>query len=337
MRVLVCGGAGYLGSHACVELAARGHDVVVVDNHSNSSPAVLARIARLVGKDVPAHAFDLRDTDALAGLLARERIDAVLHFAAFKAVGESVEQPLRYFDNNIGGTLSLLRAMERAGTPVLVFSSSATVYGGDAPSPVHEDAPVRADNPYARTKLVAEDLIGDMARAGRLHAVVLRYFNPVGAHPSGLIGEDPLGEPNNLMPYVCQVAIGARPFLQVFGDDYATPDGTGVRDYVHVVDLARAHAMALDRLPRAREPLTLNLGLGHGTSVLELVRTFARMSGRDVPYRVVARRAGDIAALWADPSLAAATLGWRAELDLEAMCRDAWRWQERNPGGYREG
>ncbi len=335
MRVLVCGGAGYIGSHTCVVLAERGHDVVIADNFCNSSPVVLARIERLTGRAPDARNMDVRDTAALAALFAEQRFDAVIHFAALKAVGESCEQPLAYFDNNISGTISLLRAMRDAGVGRLVFSSSATVYGDPQTVPIDEDAPLSCTNPYGRTKLVMEQLIGDVCAADpELRAISLRYFNPVGAHPSGLIGEAPSGVPNNLMPYICQVATGKRERLQIFGSDWPTVDGTGVRDYIHVMDLASAHAHALEALEDVRGHLPLNLGAGRGVSVLQLLRAFEAASGRGIPYRIVDRRAGDVAEVYADPARAERLLGWRAELDVDAMCRDAWRWQSANPDGY---
>ena len=335
MRVLVCGGAGYIGSHTCVVLAERGHDVVIADNFCNSSPVVLARIERLTGRAPDARNMDVRDTAALAALFAEQRFDAVIHFAALKAVGESCEQPLAYFDNNISGTISLLRAMRDAGVGRLVFSSSATVYGEPQSVPIDEDAPLSCTNPYGRTKLVMEQLIGDVCAADpELRAISLRYFNPVGAHPSGLIGEAPSGVPNNLMPYICQVATGKRERLQIFGSDWPTVDGTGVRDYIHVMDLASAHAHALEALEDVRGHLPLNLGAGRGVSVLQLLRAFEAASGRGIPYRIVDRRAGDVAEVYADPARAERLLGWRAELDVDAMCRDAWRWQSANPDGY---
>jgi len=335
MRILVFGGTGYIGSHTCVELAARGHDLVVADNLSNSSPLVLDRLRQLTGGPLDFRQVDLRDRDATVDLLATGGFDAVMHFAALKAVGESCERPLDYFDNNITGTLNLLQAMRQAGVGRLVFSSSATVYGDPDRVPVAEDAPLRVTNPYGRTKLVMEQLIADVGTADPgFHAGVLRYFNPVGAHASGLIGEDPAGIPNNLMPYICQVAVGRRERLSVYGGDWPTVDGTGVRDYIHVVDLARAHADALDTLVRTGTGFTVNLGTGSGVSVLQLVKAFERASGRDVPYAIVDRRPGDVAAVYADPSLAHAVLGWRAGLDVDAMCRDAWRWQSMNPDGY---
>ncbi|MBP6215875.1 MAG: UDP-glucose 4-epimerase GalE [Luteimonas sp.] len=335
MRILVCGGTGYIGSHTCVVLAERGHDLVVADNFSNSSPRVLERLQAITGAPVAFRRVDLRDRLETRELLVGGGFDAVVHFAALKAVGESCERPLDYFDNNISGTLHLLQAMQEAGVRRLVFSSSATVYGDPDSVPVTEDAPLRVTNPYGRTKLVMEQLIGDLCTADPgFQAGILRYFNPVGAHASGLIGEDPSGIPNNLMPYICQTAVGRRAKLSVFGGDWPTIDGTGVRDYIHVVDLARAHADALDALERSGQGFTVNLGTGQGVSVLQLVHAFERASGRAVPYEIVARRAGDVAEVYADPSLAHRLLGWRAELDVDAMCRDAWRWQSMNPDGY---
>lgn len=335
MRVLVCGGAGYIGSHACLVLAERGHHVEIADSFVNSSPVAVARMARIAGRAFPVHRVDLRDRAAIFGVLGQGGYDAVLHFAALKAVGESCERPLDYFENNIGGTIHLLQAMRAAGVPRLVFSSSATVYGDPRHVPVREDAPTGATNPYGRSKLVMEQLIADVAAADpAFRAVNLRYFNPVGAHPSGLIGEDPGGVPNNLMPYICQVAVGQRERLSVYGGDWPTIDGTGVRDYIHVVDLARAHADALDYLDAGHPGATVNLGTGRGFSVLELLRAFERASGREVPYCIVGRRAGDVAEVYADPSLAQRLFGWRAELEVDAMCRDAWRWQSGNPSGY---
>jgi len=335
MRILVCGGAGYIGSHTCVVLAERGHRLVVADNYSNSSPRVFARLAQITGEQLEVREVDLREREAVHALFQSERFDAVVHFAALKAVGESCERPLDYFDNNITGTIHLLQAMQAAGVSKLVFSSSATVYGDPAEVPVREDAPLQVTNPYGRSKLVMEQLIADFAVSDpQFRAVVLRYFNPVGAHPSGLIGEDPRGIPNNLMPYLCQVAVGRQPELRIFGGDWPTVDGTGVRDYIHVCDLARAHADALDWLQRGERSVTLNLGTGQGVSVLQLVHAFERASGRVIPYRVVERRAGDVAAVYADPSLAQGLIGWRAQLEVEAMCCDAWRWQSQNPDGF---
>jgi UDP-glucose 4-epimerase len=337
MRILVCGGAGYIGSHSCIVLAQRGHDIVVADSFVNSSPRVLDRLRQITGAPVACREVDLRDRRAVSALFAGERFDAVLHFAALKAVGESCERPLDYFDNNIAGTIHLLQGMREAGVRRLVFSSSATVYGDPDRVPVREDAPLRVSNPYGRSKLVMEQLIGDLCECDpAFRAINLRYFNPVGAHPSGLIGEDPGGIPNNLMPYICQVAVGRQEKLRVFGGDWPTIDGTGVRDYIHVMDLARAHADALDCLVREDRSITVNLGTGRGVSVLELVHAFERASGRRVPYEIVARRAGDVAEVYADPTLAHERLGWRAELGVDAMCRDAWLWQSLNPDGYTE-
>lgn len=346
MRILVAGGAGYIGSHTCVALAERGHQAVIVDNHCNSAPTVLDRLARLTGGAPEAHRVDLRDAAALDRVFADGGFDAVIHFAALKSVGESCVRPLDYFENNLGGTVGLLQAMQRHGVDRLVFSSSATVYGEPEALPLDESARLSVTNPYGRTKLIAEQIIADACAADvRLCAISLRYFNPVGAHPSGLIGEAPSGVPNNLMPYICQVAVGQRARLQVFGGDWPTIDGTGVRDYIHVVDLARAHVHAIEALageggsaPAAGHPLhghtAINLGVGRGISVLELVRAFEAASGRSIPYDIVARRPGDVAEVYADPRLAEALLGWRAALDVDAMCRDAWRWQSMNPDGY---
>ena len=335
MNILVTGGAGYIGSHTCVVLLEAGHDVTVIDNLCNSSAIALQRVQELAGRSLRFVQGDIRSRDDLDRAFAGG-IDAVIHFAALKAVGESCEQPLAYFDNNIGGTIALMQAMEAHGVECLVFSSSATVYGEPDGVPVPEDAPLRVTNPYGRTKLAMEQLIGDWCAARpQASAVLLRYFNPVGAHPSGRIGEDPRGVPNNLMPYIAQVAVGRRERLQVFGNDYPTPDGTGVRDYLHVCDLARGHVAALNALPVQGGLLTVNLGTGRGYSVLDVVRAFETASGQTVPLRFAPRRPGDIAACWADPSRAEQLLGWRAECDLETMCRDVWRWQRGNPQGYR--
>lgn len=335
MRVLLTGGAGYIGSHTAVECLAAGHDVVVFDNLSNSSEESLERVARIAGKAATFVRGDIRDRHALRKLFAEHPLDAVVHFAGLKAVGESVEQPLRYYDNNIGGSIALFETMAEVGLKTIVFSSSATVYGDPARVPITEDFPLSATNPYGRSKLFIEDMLRDIARSdGGWHIALLRYFNPVGAHASGLIGEDPRGIPNNLMPYIAQVAVGRRPHLNVFGGDYPTPDGTGVRDYIHVVDLARGHVAALGRLQKRAGVQTWNLGTGRGVSVLDMVRAFEAASGRPVPYRIVERRAGDVAQCWADPSCAARDLGWRAEYDLPRMCEDAWRWQQGNPEGY---
>ena len=334
MKVLVTGGAGYIGSHTCVALQEAGHDITVIDNLCNSSDVALQRVQQITGKPLRFVRGDVRNPADLAQALAGGA-DAVIHFAALKAVGESCEKPLDYFDNNIGGTIALLQAMRQAGVRNLVFSSSATVYGEPDEVPVTEDAPLRVTNPYGRTKLVMEDLIRDCCQAmPDLGAVLLRYFNPVGAHPSGRIGEDPRGIPNNLMPYVAQVAVGRRERLQVYGGDYPTPDGTGVRDYIHVMDLADAHVKALAFGARHCGAHAINVGTGCGYSVLELVHAFEQASGRSVPFDVVTRRSGDTAALWASPVRAEALLEWRARLGLTEMCRDVWRWQSQNPIGY---
>lgn len=334
MRILVCGGAGYIGSHTLVELVQKGHDVVVLDNFCNSSPNVFDRVRRIVGADIKVINGDIRSREALDCAFGGG-IDVVVHFAALKSVGNSVEAPLTYYENNVGGTFSLLHGMQRHGVSRIVFSSSATVYGAPDACPINEDAPVRPINPYGRTKLVAEELIGDLCVSDpRFGALLLRYFNPVGAHASGLIGEDPHGVPNNLMPFVCQVAVGRRPHLNVFGRDYLTPDGTGVRDYIHVVDLAKAHVAAVEYLVVKRGRATVNLGTGRGYSVLELVNTFEEVSGRRIPLKYLPRRAGDVAQCFADPTHAADVLGWRAEFDLRRMCEDAWRWQSAFPNGY---
>jgi UDP-glucose 4-epimerase len=338
MKVLVTGGAGYIGSHACVELMQAGHEVVVLDNLCNSYAAVLERIAAIVGRAPEFTRSDVRDTGAMRDLFARHRFDAVIHFAGLKAVGESVEQPLEYYDNNVQGALSLCRAMAEAGVGTLVFSSSATVYGNASSMPIREDAPLGPTNPYGHSKWMVERILNDLAASNpdRWRIALLRYFNPVGAHSSGLIGEDPQGIPNNLMPNIAQVAAGIRDKVRVFGSDYPTRDGTGVRDYIHVVDLARGHLSALDALRRNRRGFTVNLGTGRGISVLEAIRAFERSSGRAIPVEKVARRAGDVAECYADPSLAESLLGWKAQLGLDEICRDMWRWQSRNPSGYRD-
>ena len=334
---LVTGGAGYIGSHTCVELLAAGQEVVVVDDLSNASPEALRRVEELSGRSLRAFVQgDVRNAELLAQVFATHEVDAVIHFAASKAVGESVAQPLAYYDNNLGGLITLLQVMEVAGCRRMVFSSSATVYGDPARVPIDEGFPTTATNPYGWTKLMGEQILRDLAASDeRWKVILLRYFNPVGAHASGRIGEDPDGLPNNLMPYISQVAVGKLPRLRVFGDDYPTPDGTGVRDYIHVVDLALGHLKALECIGALPGVTTLNLGTGRGYSVLEMLRAFEAACGRVVPFEVVARRAGDIAACWADPALAQQILGWRAERDLVTMCADAWRWQSRNPQGYR--
>ncbi len=335
MIVLVTGGAGYIGSHTCIELLDAGHDVVVLDNLSNSKPEALARVQAIAGSSLAFVQADLRDEEALAALFRDFPFEAVVHFAGLKAVGESTQIPLAYYDNNVHGTLCLCRAMASAGVRRLVFSSSATVYGDPASVPIREDFPLSATNPYGRTKLFIEEILRDLHQADAAWDIaLLRYFNPVGAHPSGRIGEDPNGIPNNLMPYIAQVAVGRLPQLQVFGGDYDTPDGTGVRDYIHVVDLARGHLAALERLRASPGVVAYNLGTGRGYSVLEMHRAFEEACGREIPYRIVPRRPGDIATCYADPALAAAELGWRAELGLDDMVSDHWRWQRENPNGF---
>ena len=337
MRVLVSGGAGYIGSHTVIRLVAAGHDVVVVDSFANSKPSVVGRVEALIGRELEVHAFDLTDKDKTEHLLASMPFDAVIHFAGLKAVGESVERPLEYYENNLESTFSLVRAMRRHGCELLVFSSSATVYGPDAPLPLHEDyEPLVATNPYGRTKVMIEHVLRDVAHIDESFKVaLLRYFNPVGAHPSGTIGEDPQGIPNNLLPFVAQVAVGRRDKLAVFGGDYPTADGTCERDYIHVEDLAAGHVAALTALAASTERVrTWNLGTGRPTSVLEVIAAFERASGQRIPYEVVGRRAGDLAQNWADPTRAAAELGWRATKSIDDMCADAWRWQSQNPQGY---
>lgn len=334
--VLVTGGAGYIGSHTCVELLEAGYDVVVVDNLSNSRREALDRVGRIAGRPVSAfYRVDVRDRERMSAVFAEHRIDSVIHFAALKAVGESVSDPLRYYDNNIVGTIALAEVMAERGVKRLVFSSSATVYGDPASVPIREDFPTSATNPYGWSKWMMERVLTDLAAADTSWRVVLlRYFNPVGAHPSGLIGEDPAGVPNNLMPFVAQVAVGLRETLLVFGGDYPTHDGTGVRDYIHVVDLAKGHVKAIERLETLGQTTCVNLGTGCGYSVLEVVQAFERAASRKVPFRVVERRQGDVAECWADPALAERLLGWRAERGLDEMCVDAWRWQSMNPRGY---
>lgn len=333
--ILVTGAAGYIGSHTCVELLEAGYAVIGLDNLANSSRASLARIEQIAGVALPFHCADVRDRAALDAILAAQPVDAAIHFAGLKAVGESVEQPLAYFDNNVSGSLTLLHALQQAGVRKFVFSSSATVYGDPDSVPIAETARLSVTNPYGRSKLMVEQILGDLSRSDPSWAIgVLRYFNPVGAHPSGLIGEDPTGIPNNLMPFVAQVAVGRRPRLSVFGNDYPTPDGTGVRDYIHVVDLARGHVAALDRLFSANRGFTVNLGTGRGYSVLEIVRAFEAASSRPVPYDIVGRRPGDIAVCYANPTEAREVLGWQAKKGLEEMCADHWRWQSMNPQGF---
>ncbi len=334
--ILVTGGAGYIGSHTVLLLLEAGHKVVVLDNLSNSSPESLRRVEQLTGKAVTFREGDIRDAACLDALFAEFAVSGVVHFAGLKAVGESVAEPLRYYDCNVVGTIRLLEAMARAGVKRLVFSSSATVYGDPASVPINEDFPLSTTNPYGASKLHIEDMLRDLyVSDDSWDIALLRYFNPVGAHESGQIGEDPSGIPNNLMPYIAQVAVGKREKLSVFGGDYSTPDGTGVRDYIHVMDLAQGHLAALRALKDKGGLLTVNLGTGRGYSVLEMVQSFAKASGREVPYEIVARRPGDVAQCYADPAHAEQVLGWKAERGIVDMCRDHWRWQEANPNGFR--
>jgi len=329
MRILVTGGLGYIGSHTCVELLQAGHEVTILDNLSNSRADVAERITSIAGRAATLVQGDIRDRATVRRVLTAAPVDAVIHFAGLKAVGESVAQPLRYYEWNVAGSVVLFQEMAEAGVRTLVFSSSATVYGDPASVPIREDFPLSATNPYGRSKLMLEEILGDLVQAEPQWRIArLRYFNPVGAHESGLIGEAPNGVPNNLMPYVAQVAAGLRERLSVFGNDYPTHDGTGVRDFIHVVDLARGHLAALAALQAQEGCMTVNLGTGQGYSVLDLVAAFERASGRTVPYAFSPRRAGDVASCYADPALARTLLGWQAERDLDAMCRDTWRWQQ---------
>lgn len=328
MKILVTGGLGYIGSHTCVELIKAGHEPVALDNLSNTQKAVLERVARIAGKPMAFIEADIRDRAALDAAFSAHAFEAVIHFAGLKAVGESVDQPLRYYDNNVSGSVALFETMARHGVKTLVFSSSATVYGDPATVPIQEHFPLSATNPYGRSKLIIEDILRDLAKAEPSWRIaLLRYFNPVGAHESGLIGEEPNGIPNNLLPYIAQVAEGRREKLSVYGADYPTPDGTGVRDYIHVVDLAIGHVKTLSKLATGPGVVTYNLGTGRGNSVLEMVGAFERASGKAVPYQIVSRRPGDIASCYADPALAEAELGWKAERDIAQMCADSWRWQ----------
>lgn len=335
MKILVTGGAGYIGSHTCVELLKAGHQVTVIDNLSNSSVVSLDRVRSLQEGTLEFVELDLRDATALSEVFKAGHFDAVIHFAGLKAVGESTSRPVEYYDNNVGGSITLLQEMARYGVYTLIFSSSATVYGDPDEVPIREDAALRPTNPYGQSKLMVEQILADLQRADdRWSVSLLRYFNPVGAHPSGLIGEDPRGIPNNLMPFISQVAVGRLPKLRVFGDDYPTPDGTGVRDYIHVVDLARGHLAALERHHRDSGCHVYNLGTGNGISVLEMRAAFEEASARPIPFEIVARRPGDIAECWADPRRAESSLNWMAQLSLDDMVRDGWRWQAQNPEGY---
>lgn len=336
MSILVTGGAGYIGSHTVIELIQAGYQPIIVDDYSNSSPEVIQRIEQITNYKVPTYTINILDRQALAAVFQAHQIEAVIHFAAFKAVGESVAQPLKYYHNNISGTINLLEVMQEYQVKQIVFSSSATVYGQNHPSPLKESLPVgQATNPYGYSKIVMEQILLDLAKADPdWQITILRYFNPIGAHESGLIGEDPQGIPNNLMPYVSQVAIGQLPYLSVYGNDYPTADGTGVRDYIHVVDLGQGHVRALDQLKNQKGVAIYNLGTGQGYSVLELIHTFAKVNQVEVPYQIVERRPGDVAVSYADPTLAEKELKWQAERGLEEMCRDSWNWQQKNPKGY---
>jgi UDP-glucose 4-epimerase len=337
MKVLVTGGAGYIGSHTTLKLLEAGHDVVVVDNLANSSPESLTRVSRLTKREVDLRVMDLLDEPALKALVATGAFEAVIHFAGHKAVGESVEKPLKYYRNNVIGTLNLISAMEKYDVKTLVFSSSATVYGSNDKVPLTEDSELNATNPYGRTKEQIEDILSDLGAAdAEWKIALLRYFNPVGAHESGLIGEDPQGTPANLLPFVAQVAVGLLPVVRVFGSDYPTPDGTGVRDYIHVMDLAAGHLAALAYLRHSAGVHRWNLGTGHGSSVLEVIEAFSAAAGHPIPYEFAPRRLGDAATSYADPSSALADLGWSAQRDLPQMCEDHWRWQRANPSGYPE-
>jgi len=335
-KILITGGAGYIGSHTCVELLNAGYELVVVDNLSNSKLEALARVQLITGRELPFHLVDVRDKEALRVVFELYDFEAVIHFAGLKAVGESVKHPLRYYDHNVGGAVALCEVMAEFGVNRLVFSSSATVYGEPDVMPIREDFPVGGTtNPYGASKLMVENILHDLQASDPAWRIaVLRYFNPVGAHASGSIGEDPNGIPSNLMPYIAQVAVGRRDCLSIFGRDYATQDGTGVRDYIHVVDLAKGHLAALDYLEKKSGLLTVNLGTGQGLSVLDMVNAFETASGIQIPYQIIERRQGDIACCYADPTLAAEVLGWRAELGVDAMCNDAWRWQSTNLNGY---
>ncbi len=333
--VLVTGGAGYIGSHTCIALDEAGFDFVVFDNLCNSSRESLKRVEKIIGKKVKFINGDIRNAKNLQDAFDMYDIDSVIHFAGLKAVGESVEKPLEYYDNNINGTIVLCQVMEKNNCKKIVFSSSATVYGDPRTTPIKEDFPLSATNPYGRTKLFIEEILRDLFVADNAYKIVLlRYFNPVGAHKSGTIGEDPNGIPNNLMPFISQTAVKKREFLNVFGGDYDTKDGTGVRDYIHVVDLAQGHVNALQKISDLSDVLTVNLGTGNGYSVLDMVKAFEKASGKEVPYKITARRSGDIATCFADPSYAYETLGWRATRGVEEMCEDSWRWQSNNPDGY---
>lgn len=335
MKILVTGGTGYIGSHTVLELLQAGYETVVLDNLCNSSEESIKRVEQITGKKAAFYQADIRDEAAMDRIFAAEKPDAVIHFAGLKAVGESVQIPLEYYDNNITGTLTLLRAMSRVGCKNIVFSSSATVYGKPETVPIREDFPLSATNPYGRTKLMIEKILGDLyVSDASWNIILLRYFNPIGAHESGLIGEDPDGIPNNLLPYVAKVAVGRLEKVNVFGNDYETPDGTGVRDYIHVVDLAKGHVKALEKITQSCGLQVYNLGTGNGYSVLDIIRAFSKACGHEIPYVIGPRRPGDIDVCYADPAKAAQELGWEAEYDLDRMCEDTWRWQSQNPDGY---
>jgi len=334
-KVLVTGGAGYIGSHTVVLLIEAGHEVIVFDNFCNASRESIRRVEKIVNQEIEVVEGDIRNRDDLKQVFEKHSIDAVIHFAGLKAVGESVEMPLNYFDNNVYGSIVLCEVMAEYGCKSIIFSSSATVYGDPHTTPIMEDFPLSATNPYGRSKLMVEEILRDLyVSDNEWKIVLLRYFNPVGAHISGTIGEDPNGIPNNLMPFIAQTAVGKRECLSVFGDDYDTKDGTGVRDYIHVVDLAQGHLNALERIENFHEVMTINLGTGNGYSVLEMIQAFEKASGEKVPYKIAPRRAGDIATCFADPSYAKEVLGWEATKGIDAMCEDGWRWQSQNPSGY---
>lgn len=336
MKVLVTGGAGYIGSHTCVSLLESGHEVIIVDDFSNSSLESIRRVEKITGHKLTVYEVDLKDYEAINDVFERETVDSVIHFAAYKAVGESVSKPIEYYTNNISGTLNLLDVMRKHNVKNFVFSSSATVYGDPITNPITEDFALSTTNPYGSTKLMTEMILKDIYVAdNEWNIVILRYFNPIGAHESGLIGEDPAGIPNNLVPYIAQVAVGKREKLSVFGNDYDTHDGTGVRDYIHVVDLAEGHVAAISALAKDSGFVVYNLGTGHGYSVLDIVKAYEKASGVEIPYVIEARRPGDIATCYADPSLAKNELNWEAKRDLNTMCVDSWRWQSMNPNGYK--
>lgn len=338
MKILVTGGAGYIGSHTCVELLNEGYEVVVLDNLYNASEKALNRVQQITGKTLTFYKADLLDQPAIDAILEKEKVDAVIHFAGYKAVGESVAKPIEYYHNNMTGTLLLCDSMRKHGVKNIIFSSSATVYGDPAIIPITEECPKKTPtNPYGQTKSMLEQVLMDIQKSDpEWNVILLRYFNPIGAHKSGMIGEDPKGIPNNLLPYVAQVAIGKLPSVGVFGNDYDTPDGTGVRDYIHVVDLARGHVKALEKFKEEKTVRIYNLGTGHGYSVLQVIEAFGKACGKQIPYEIKPRRAGDIATCYCEPSKAKAELGWTAEYGIEEMCADSWRWQSQNPNGYNE-